>query len=48
MIIDEIQKLPSLLDDAHDLIESRLRFVPAASSPVKHRQSAMILTMMYN
>ena len=36
MIIDEIQKLPSLLDDVHDLIESRgFRFVltgPALSN----------------
>jgi predicted AAA+ superfamily ATPase len=32
VIIDEIQKLPSLLDDVHDLIESRgLQFVLAGN-----------------
>ena len=41
VIIDEIQKLPSLLDDVHDLIESRgFRFVLAASSPAKLRPGA--------
>ena len=44
VIIDEIQKLPSLLDDVHDLIESRgLRFVLAASSPVKLRRGGVNL-----
>ena len=39
VIIDEIQKLPSLLDDIHDLIESRgFRFVLTGSSPVKLRR----------
>ena len=44
VIIDEIQKLPSLLDEVHDLIESRgLRFVLAASSPVKLRRGGVNL-----
>ena len=44
VIIDEIQKLPSLLDDVHDLIESRgLRFVLAASSPAKLRRGGVNL-----
>lgn len=44
VIIDEIQKLPSLLDDVHDLIESRgFRFVLAASSPVKLRRGGVNL-----
>ena len=44
VIIDEIQKLPSLLDDVHDLMESRgLRFVLAASSPVKLRRGGVNL-----
>ena len=44
VIIDEIQKLPSLLDEVHDLMESRgLRFVLAASSPVKLRRGGVNL-----
>ena len=44
VIIDEIQKLPSLLDEVHDLIESRgLRFVLAASSPAKLRRGGVNL-----
>lgn len=44
VVIDEIQKLPSLLDEVHDLIESRgLRFVLAASSPVKLRRGGVNL-----
>ena len=44
VVIDEIQKLPSLLDDVHDLIESRgFRFVLAASSPVKLRRGGVNL-----
>ena len=44
VIIDEIQKLPSLLDDVHDLMESRgLRFVLAASSPAKLRRGGVNL-----
>ena len=44
VIIDEIQKLPGLLDDVHDLMESRgLRFVLAASSPVKLRRGGVNL-----
>ena len=44
LIIDEIQKLPSLLDDVHDLMESRgLRFVLAASSPIKLRRGGVNL-----
>jgi predicted AAA+ superfamily ATPase len=38
IIIDEVQKLPRLLDEVHDLIESTGRtFVLSASSPVKLR-----------
>ena len=44
VIIDEIQKLPSLLDEVHDLIESRgLHFVLAASSPAKLRRAGVNL-----
>ena len=44
VIIDEIQKLPGLLDEVHDLIESRgLRFVLAASSPAKLRRGGVNL-----
>ncbi len=44
VIIDEIQKLPGLLDEVHDLIESRgARFVLAASSPVKLRRGGVNL-----
>jgi len=44
VIIDEIQKLPSLLDDVHDLIESRgFRFALAASSPAKLRRAGVNL-----
>ena len=44
VIIDEIQKLPSLLDDVHDLIESRgFRFALAASSPAKLRRGGVNL-----
>ncbi len=38
VVVDEIQKLPSLLDDIHDLIERHgLRFVLTGSSPAKLR-----------
>lgn len=41
VVIDEIQKLPALLDDVHDLIERRgFRFVVTGSSPVKLRRGA--------
>ena len=44
IVIDEIQKLPRLLDDVHDLIESRgFRFVLAASSPTKLRRGGVNL-----
>ena len=44
VIIDEIQKLPGLLDEVHDLIESRgLRFVLAASNPAKLRRGGVNL-----
>ena len=44
VIIDEIQKLPSLLDEVHDLIESRgLQFIVAASSPAKVRRGGVNL-----
>ena len=44
VIIDEIQKLPGLLDEVHDLIESRgFRFVLAASSPAKLRRGGVNL-----
>ena len=44
IVIDEIQKLPGLLDDVHDLIESRgFRFVLTGSSPVKLRRSGVNL-----
>ena len=44
VIIDEIQKLPSLLDDVHDLIESRdFHFVLTGSSPAKLRRSGINL-----
>ncbi len=44
VVIDEIQKLPSLLDEVHDLIVSRgFRFVLAASSPVKLRRGGVNL-----
>ncbi|TVQ20831.1 MAG: ATP-binding protein [Spirochaetaceae bacterium] len=39
VVIDEIQKLPALLDDVHDLIERQgFRFVLTGSSPVKLRR----------
>ena len=44
VVIDEIQKLPRLLDEVHSLIESRgLCFVLAASSPVKLRRGGVNL-----
>lgn len=44
VIVDEIQKLPSLLDDVHDLIERRgFRFVLTGSSPAKLRRSGVNL-----
>lgn len=44
VIIDEVQKLPGLLDEVHDLIESRgFRFVLAASSPAKLRRGGVNL-----
>ena len=44
VLIDEIQKLPSLLDEVHGLIESRgFRFVLAASNPVKLRRGGVNL-----
>jgi predicted AAA+ superfamily ATPase len=44
VIIDEIQKLPGLLDEVHNLIESRgLRFVLSGSSPAKLRRGGMNL-----
>ena len=44
VVIDEIQKLPRLLDEVHDLIESRgFRFVLAASSPAKLRRGGVNL-----
>lgn len=44
VIIDEIQKLPSLLDEVHNLIESRgLRFVLSGSSPAKLRRGGVNL-----
>lgn len=44
VIIDEIQKLPGLLDDVHDLIESRgFRFILTGSSPVKLRRAGINL-----
>ena len=44
VIIDEIQKLPGLLDEVHDLIESRgLQFILAASSPAKLRRGGVNL-----
>ncbi len=44
VIIDEIQKLPGLLDDVHFLIESGgFRFVLTGSSPVKLRRSGINL-----
>ena len=44
VIIDEIQKLPSLLDEVHDLIESGgMRFLLAASSPAKLRRGGVNL-----
>ena len=44
VIIDEIQKLPGLLDDVHDLIESRgFRFVLTGSSPIKLRRAGINL-----
>ena len=44
VVIDEIQKLPSLLDEVHDLIESRgFQFVLAASSPAKLRRGGVNL-----
>lgn len=44
VLIDEIQKLPSLLDEVHGLIENRgFRFILAASSPVKLRRGGVNL-----
>lgn len=44
VIIDEIQKLPTLLDDVHDRIEAQgLRFVLTGSSPVKLRRGGVNL-----
>ncbi len=44
VIVDEIQKLPSLLDDIHALIEEQgLRFILTGSSPVKLRRSGINL-----
>ncbi len=44
VVIDEIQKLPRLLDDIHDLIERRgIRFVLTGSSPVKLRRAGVNL-----
>ena len=44
VVIDEIQKLPGLLDEVHELIVSRgFRFVLAASSPVKLRRGGVNL-----
>ena len=44
VIIDEIQKLPSLLDEVQNLIESRgLRFVLSGSSPAKLRRGGVNL-----
>ena len=44
VIIDEIQKLPQLLNEVHDLIESRrLRFVLSASSAAKLRRGGVNL-----
>ena len=44
IVIDEIQKLPVLLDEIHDLIEARgLRFIMTGSSPVKLRRGSVNL-----
>jgi len=44
VIIDEIQKLPSLLDEVHDLIESRgLTFIMSGSSAAKLRRGGVNL-----
>lgn len=44
VVIDEIQKLPQLLDEVHDLIESRgLRFILTGSSGRKLRRSGVNL-----
>ncbi len=44
VIIDEIQKLPSLLDEVHELIESRkLTFVMSGSSAAKLRRGGVNL-----
>lgn len=44
VIIDEIQRLPSLLNEVHSLIEERdLRFVLTGSSPVKLRRGGVNL-----
>ena len=44
VVIDEVQKLPRLLDEVHDLIDRRgFRFVLAASSPVKLRRGGVNL-----
>jgi predicted AAA+ superfamily ATPase len=44
VIIDEIQKLPQLLNEVHDLIESRqLRFVLSGSSTAKLRRGGVNL-----
>ncbi len=44
VIIDEIQKLPGLLNDVHHLIESRgFQFILTGSSPVKLRRSGVNL-----
>lgn len=40
VIIDEVQKLPNILDEVHSLIEERgLRFILTGSSPAKLRRS---------
>ena len=44
IVIDEIQKVPALLDEVHRLIESRkLRFVLTGSSARKLRRSGVNL-----
>ena len=44
VVIDEIQRLPSLLNEVHNLIEAKdLRFVLTGSSPVKLRRGGVNL-----
>jgi len=44
VVVDEIQRLPSLLNEIHNLIEERgLRFVLTGSSPVKLRRGGVNL-----